>query len=92
MMTFIEYINSPRLIQDMQADENLLGEIAEAVREAEYADAAHIGHRVKGIVASLHDVYMDEEEASNICMDCSGSGEGMHDGTKCRTCHGKGGK
>lgn len=25
-----------------------------------------------------------------ICTDCSGSGEGMYDGTRCSTCRGKG--
>jgi hypothetical protein len=28
--------------------------------------------------------------AVEVCPDCNGSGEGMHDGTKCRTCGGSG--
>jgi hypothetical protein len=31
---------------------------------------------------------MDDE----LCGACCGSGEGMHDGTRCRTCGGSGGK
>jgi len=39
------------------------------------------------------DAYMGEEcgdYETGICDACSGSGEGMHDGTTCRTCKGKG--
>ena len=32
--------------------------------------------------------YKDEEDG--ICPDCSGSGEGLNEGTTCRTCKGKG--
>ncbi|MGZ5029052.1 MAG: hypothetical protein ACXWAT_00695 [Methylobacter sp.] len=31
-----------------------------------------------------------EEDESDICTNCNGSGEGMHDGTRCSTCKGKG--
>jgi len=31
----------------------------------------------------------DDYEPS-ICPDCNGSGEGMHDGTRCATCKGRG--
>lgn len=30
----------------------------------------------------------DDEEG--ICPGCDGSGEGMYDGTRCMTCHGRG--
>ena len=30
---------------------------------------------------------MNEDE---LCPDCNGSGEGMYDGTRCRTCKGQG--
>ena len=32
----------------------------------------------------------DEEAEHGICRNCNGSGEGMHDGTLCYTCKGKG--
>ena len=37
----------------------------------------------------------DEWDAANpdgdeICIHCNGSGEGMHDGTRCSVCHGSG--
>jgi hypothetical protein len=31
-----------------------------------------------------------EVDAEGICPACSGSGEGMHEGTTCRACKGKG--
>lgn len=30
------------------------------------------------------------DDTGGICPACSGSGEGMHEGTTCRTCRGKG--
>ena len=33
----------------------------------------------------------DEYDDDYICPDCSGSGEGMWDGSSCRTCKGTGG-
>lgn len=30
----------------------------------------------------------DDDEP--LCPDCAGSGEGMHDGTRCRSCRGSG--
>ena len=32
----------------------------------------------------------DEEDEALICTACNGSGEGMHDGTSCHSCHGRG--
>ncbi len=32
----------------------------------------------------------DEDDEPGICSNCSGSGEGMHDGTTCYICKGKG--
>jgi hypothetical protein len=38
-----------------------------------------------------YDDYDDaDDEESGICPDCSGSGEGLNEGTTCRTCKGKG--
>lgn len=34
----------------------------------------------------------NEDEDEPICGSCSGSGEGMHDGSSCRTCGGSGGE
>lgn len=31
-----------------------------------------------------------DEEDKLICLQCNGSGEGMHDGTKCTSCKGSG--
>ena len=31
-----------------------------------------------------------EEGEEGICPGCSGSGEGMYEGTRCMTCHGRG--
>lgn len=31
-----------------------------------------------------------EDDEPGICPACSGSGEGMHEGTRCSTCKGKG--
>jgi len=31
-----------------------------------------------------------EDEDDGICPACAGSGEGMHDGSTCRTCNGRG--
>ena len=31
-----------------------------------------------------------EDDADNYCTNCSGSGEGMYDGTRCSECHGSG--
>ena len=33
----------------------------------------------------------DEYDDDYICPDCNGSGEGMWDGSNCRTCKGTGG-
>lgn len=35
-----------------------------------------------------HDDFGDDEEL--LCVDCNGSGEGQHDGTRCHYCGGKG--
>lgn len=32
----------------------------------------------------------DEEDEEQICSACNGSGEGMYEGTRCWSCHGKG--
>lgn len=32
----------------------------------------------------------DEEDEDEICSGCSGSGEGMYDGSSCYKCHGSG--
>lgn len=32
----------------------------------------------------------DEDDEDEICSGCSGSGEGMHDGSSCYKCHGSG--
>lgn len=32
----------------------------------------------------------DDDSEPGICPACSGSGEGMHEGTTCRTCKGAG--
>jgi len=32
----------------------------------------------------------DEDDDDEICSGCSGSGEGMYDGSSCRKCHGSG--
>jgi hypothetical protein len=32
----------------------------------------------------------DEDDEDEICTGCSGSGEGMYDGSSCRKCHGSG--
>lgn len=32
----------------------------------------------------------DANDETGICPACSGSGEGMHEGTTCRSCKGKG--
>ena len=32
----------------------------------------------------------DDEPEDEICTGCSGSGEGMYDGSTCRKCHGSG--
>ena len=32
----------------------------------------------------------DDDDAADICLSCSGSGEGMADGTVCSMCKGKG--
>ena len=31
-----------------------------------------------------------EDEEDEICSGCSGSGEGMYDGSRCYKCHGSG--
>lgn len=36
------------------------------------------------------EVSCEEDDALGICQTCSGSGEGMHDGTTCPVCHGRG--
>ncbi len=33
---------------------------------------------------------MSEDEEKPVCTNCNGSGEGMHDGTKCTMCKGSG--
>jgi hypothetical protein len=35
-------------------------------------------------------VLIDEDGEDPLCAQCSGSGEGQHDGTRCRSCKGKG--
>jgi hypothetical protein len=32
----------------------------------------------------------DEDDEDEICSGCSGSGEGMYDGSTCYKCHGRG--
>lgn len=32
----------------------------------------------------------DADEEAGICPTCSGSGEGMYEGTRCRSCNGRG--
>lgn len=32
----------------------------------------------------------DEDDEDEICSWCSGSGEGMYDGSTCQKCHGSG--
>ena len=32
----------------------------------------------------------ESDEDDNICPSCNGSGEGMYDGTTCRSCKGRG--
>jgi len=32
----------------------------------------------------------DDLEVPELCTQCNGSGEGMYDGTRCTTCHGRG--
>ena len=32
----------------------------------------------------------EDDEEEGYCPACSGSGEGMYDGTKCSSCHGSG--
>jgi DnaJ-class molecular chaperone len=34
--------------------------------------------------------HIDEEDGYEICHHCSGSGEGMYDGSRCGFCHGTG--
>ena len=36
------------------------------------------------------EVFDDEEGEEGICAYCNGSGEGMYDGTTCRSCKGSG--
>ena len=36
------------------------------------------------------DEYIEEDDEDEICSWCSGSGEGMYDGSTCRKCHGSG--
>lgn len=44
----------------------------------------------------LHDQSMNEDDAdeadadAGYCIGCSGSGEGMHDGSRCSSCGGSG--
>ena len=40
--------------------------------------------------AILEEIVEDEEENDGICPACSGSGEGMHDGSTCYKCGGSG--
>jgi hypothetical protein len=35
-------------------------------------------------------VYSDEDSSELLCGTCNGSGEGMHDGTRCMSCRGSG--
>lgn len=35
-------------------------------------------------------VRFDELDIDSLCPDCAGSGEGMHDGTRCSSCRGSG--
>lgn len=37
-----------------------------------------------------HWALLEEAEDEPICPSCNGSGEGMHDGTRCSRCHGRG--
>ena len=37
-----------------------------------------------------HWACLEEAEDEPICPSCNGSGEGMHDGTRCSRCHGRG--
>ena len=37
-----------------------------------------------------HEALEDEDYEDEICSWCSGSGEGMYDGSTCRKCHGSG--
>jgi DnaJ-class molecular chaperone len=39
--------------------------------------------------AEDEDAWMEDDE-DEICSGCSGSGEGMHDGSNCYKCHGSG--
>jgi len=38
----------------------------------------------------MSDCNLCHDEATLTCPDCNGSGEGMYDGTTCRTCKGGG--
>ena len=33
---------------------------------------------------------IEDDDDEQICIQCNGSGEGMHDGTRCGHCHGSG--
>ena len=50
-------------------------------------DAAELGKVAYRMIES----YIEEQdEDEGYCTNCSGSGEGMHDGTRCSVCHGSG--
>jgi len=64
-MTYSEYINTDDFIRDLEADEDFIGEVVQALREALYVPyrnrSSYIGARVESIAVSLHDVSLDNK-------------------------------
>jgi hypothetical protein len=58
---------------------------------AEFAALAQLsGKEFDAAVDAAMSGETDEEEEPGYCTSCDGSGEGMHEGTRCYRCNGKG--
>jgi len=63
----------------------------------EYVDISHVlelGHYIFYSTESSrvlgHWEQAEERQEAPLCPSCNGSGEGMHEGTRCSRCHGQG--
>jgi len=53
-------------------------------------DATAIVELLLSVPRDALEAYLPDSYEPSICPTCNGSGEGMHEGTTCRVCKGKG--